>query len=44
LWFEALADRLFALRNSPYSGFANQAHESAASLLSFGFQGMTASI
>jgi hypothetical protein len=41
LWFERLGDRLFALRNSPYSGFANQVHESAASLLSFGFQGMT---
>jgi hypothetical protein len=41
LWLEQLADRLFALRNSPYSGFANQTHESVASLLSFGFQGMT---
>lgn len=40
MWFEALTDRLFALRNSPYSGFANQTHESIASLLSFGFQGM----
>jgi hypothetical protein len=36
-----LADRLFALRNHPQSGFANQTHESVASLLSFGFQGMT---
>jgi hypothetical protein len=41
VWFEQLGDRLFALRNSPYSGFANQTHESVASLLSFGFQGMT---
>lgn len=39
VWLEVLADRLFALRNSPYSGFANQTHESVASLLSFGFQG-----
>jgi hypothetical protein len=36
-----LADRLFALRNHPQSGFANQTHESVASLLSFGFQGTT---
>jgi hypothetical protein len=41
LWYETLTARLFALRNSPYSGFANQTHESVASLLSFGFQGMT---
>jgi hypothetical protein len=41
LWLEQLADRLFALRNHPQSGFANQTHESVASLLSFGFQGMT---
>jgi hypothetical protein len=40
LWMETLGDRLFALRNSPVSGFANQTHESVASLLSFGFQGM----
>ncbi|WP_414902469.1 portal protein [Sphingomonas flavalba] len=40
LWFEQLTDRLFALRNSPYSGFANQTHESVASLLAFGVQGM----
>jgi hypothetical protein len=40
-WYERIGDRLFALRNSPYSGFANQVHESVASLLSFGFQGMT---
>jgi hypothetical protein len=41
VWFEQLGNRLFFLRNSPYSGFANQTHESVASLLSFGFQGMT---
>jgi hypothetical protein len=41
VWYEALTGRLFSLRNSPYSGFANQTHESVASLLSFGFQGMT---
>jgi hypothetical protein len=41
LWLEQLADRLFALSNHPQSGFANQTHESVASLLSFGFQGMT---
>jgi hypothetical protein len=41
VWFELLGNRLFALRNSPYSGFANQTHESVASLLSFGFQGTT---
>jgi hypothetical protein len=41
LWMEQFADRLFALRNHPQSGFANQTHESVASLLSFGFQGMT---
>jgi hypothetical protein len=40
VWFEQLGNRLFFLRNSPYSGFANQTHESVASLLSFGFQGM----
>lgn len=40
VWFEQLTDRLFALRNSPYSGFANQTHESVASLMSFGNQGM----
>lgn len=40
LWYEQLGNRLFFLRNSPYSGFANQTHESVASLLSFGFQGM----
>jgi hypothetical protein len=41
LWYERLTARVFALRNSPKSGFANQTHESVASLLSFGFQGMT---
>lgn len=40
LWFEQLGDKLFALRNSAESGFANQSHESIASLLSFGVQGM----
>jgi hypothetical protein len=44
LWFEQLGDRLFGLRNDPKSGFANQTHESAASLLSFGYQGMTTDI
>lgn len=41
LWFERKGADLFFLRNSPYSGFANQTHESIASLLSFGFQGTT---
>jgi hypothetical protein len=40
LWLEDLGNRLFALRNAPHSGFASQTHESVASLLSFGFQGM----
>jgi hypothetical protein len=40
-WYERKTDMLFALRNSPRSGFANQTHESVASLLSFGLQGTT---
>jgi hypothetical protein len=40
LWYEALGTRLFALRNSPYSGFALQTHQSVKSLLGFGNQGM----
>lgn len=39
-WFERLTAKLFNLRNSPRSGFANQTHESATSLLAFGGQGM----
>jgi hypothetical protein len=41
VWFEQLGNRLFALRNSPYSRFAIETHESVASLLSFGMQAMT---
>jgi hypothetical protein len=40
-FYERLTIRLFALRNHPKSGFANQTHESVCSLLSFGLQGMT---
>ena len=40
IWFERLTAKLFALRNSPRSGFASQTHESVASLLAFGTQGM----
>ncbi|HEV2746422.1 MAG TPA: portal protein [Allosphingosinicella sp.] len=40
LWFELKTSQLFQLRNSAYSGFGNQTHESVASLLAFGLQGM----
>jgi hypothetical protein len=40
LWLEQKTDLLFSLRNSPFSGFGNQSHESIASLLAFGMQGM----
>jgi hypothetical protein len=39
VWYENLTNKLFALRNAYYSGFANQSHESACSLLAFGNQG-----
>lgn len=39
-WYERKTSQLFALRGAPQSGFATQTHESVASLLSFGFQGM----
>jgi hypothetical protein len=39
-WFERKTNQLFSLRNSPRSGFANQTHESIASLFAFGTQGM----
>lgn len=39
-WFEQKTGQLFALRANPQSGFDTQCHESVASLLSFGFQGM----
>ena len=43
-WFERKTAQLFGLRSAPSSGFENQAHESVASLLAFGTQGMTPEI
>lgn len=40
LWFEQLTRKVHALRNSTYSGFAQQANQSVKSLLAFGNQGM----
>ncbi|GGO95015.1 portal protein [Stakelama pacifica] len=37
-WLEIIADRLFMLRNDPKSGFTNNVHESAASVIAFGEQ------
>jgi hypothetical protein len=39
-WYERKTAQLFALRSNPQSGFDTQTHESAASLLAFGMQGM----
>ncbi|MGF7151316.1 hypothetical protein FHS96_004979 [Sphingomonas zeicaulis] len=39
-WYERKTSQLFALRSAPQSGFDTQAHESIASLLAFGTQGM----
>ncbi|MBO9380170.1 hypothetical protein GG804_25715 [Sphingomonas histidinilytica] len=40
-WFELKTSQLFALRAAPMSGFAEQTHESVASLLAFGNQAIT---
>lgn len=40
-WYEAKTSQLFALRAAPASGFAEQTHESVASLLAFGNQAIT---
>jgi len=39
-WYELKTSQLFMLRSMPGSGFAEQTHESVASLLAFGDQGM----
>lgn len=39
-WYERKTAQLFALRSNAQSGFDTQTHESAASLLAFGGQGM----
>lgn len=43
-WYEKKTGLLFGLRSAASSGFENQAHESVASLLAFGTQGMTPEI
>ncbi|KQX19342.1 hypothetical protein ASD17_12425 [Sphingomonas sp. Root1294] len=40
-WYELKTAQLFAMRAAPASGFAEQAHESTASLLAFGNQAIT---